>query len=101
MIVALLDYYSELRDAIAGRVQAARSVRDLNAALRTVLEGVWLHTVDDDELGKVLIGQFVLRADAESGRPPDASLPTPIEHWPRPLDPGRPIMPSEATLARR
>jgi hypothetical protein len=92
---AALDYYSELRDAIAGRVERAQSVRDLNAALRTVLEGVWLNTVEDDHLGQVLIAQFVLRADAETGRPPDISLATPVDHWRRVLDDGQAIMPSE------
>jgi len=92
---AALDYYTELRDAIAGRVQQAQSVRDLNAALRTVLEGIWLHTVQDEELGPVLIAQFVLRADERAGRPPDISLATRVEHWRRLLDDGRPIVPSE------
>jgi hypothetical protein len=92
---AALDYYTELRDAIAGRVQQAQSVRDLNAALRTVLEGIWLHTVQDEELGPVLIAQFVLRADERAGRPPDISLATRVEHWRRLLDDGHPIVPSE------
>jgi hypothetical protein len=92
---AALDYYTELRDAIAGRVQQAQSVRDLNAALRTVLEGIWLHTVQDEELGPVLIAQFVLRADERARRPPDISLATRVEHWRRLLDDGQPIVPSE------
>jgi hypothetical protein len=92
---AALDYYVELRDAIAGRVQQAQSIRDLNAALRTVLEGIWLHTVNDDKLGDVLIAQFVLRRDEQAGRPPDISLATRVEHWRRLLDDGQPIVPSE------
>jgi hypothetical protein len=93
---AALDYYAELRDAISGRVQQAQSVRDLNAALRNVLEGIWLHTVADDELGQVLIAQFVLRSDEQAGRPPDISLATRVEHWRQLLDVGRPIMASES-----
>lgn len=92
---AALDYYTELRDAIAGRVQHAQSIRDLNAALRTVLEGVWLHTVHDNKLGPVLIAQFVLRANDRAGRPPDISLATRVEHWRRLLDDGLPILPAE------
>jgi hypothetical protein len=92
---AALDYYTELRNAIAGRVQQAQSIRDLNAALRTVLEGIWLHTLEDEELGPVLIAQFVLRADERAGRPPDISLATRVEHWRRLLDDGRSIVPSE------
>lgn len=93
---AALDYYTELRDAIAGRVREAQSVRDLNAALRTVLEGIWLHTVEDDALGQVLIAQFVLRTDEQAGRPPDISLATRVDHWRRLLDDGEPIVPSES-----
>jgi hypothetical protein len=76
-------------------VQQAQSIRDLNAALRTVLEGIWLHTVKDDKLGDVLIAQFVLRRDEQAGRPPDISLATRVEHWRRLLDDGQPIVPSE------
>ena len=93
---AALDYYTELRDAISGRVQQARSVRDLNAALRNVLEGIWLHAVVDDELGQVLIAQFVLRSDEQAGRPPDISLATRVDHWRRLLDERKPIVPSES-----
>ena len=93
---AALDYYSELRDAIAGRVQRAQSIRDLNAALRTVIEGIWLQTVEDHELGPVLIAQFVLRGDEQAGRPPDIALATRVEHWRRLLDDGKPITPSES-----
>jgi hypothetical protein len=78
---AALDYYTELRDAIAGRVERAKSVRDLNAALGSVLEGIWLHTVTDPTLGDVLMAQFVLRGTEEAGRPPDISLATRVEHW--------------------
>jgi hypothetical protein len=92
---AALDYYVELRDAIAGWVQRAKSIRDLNAVLRTVLERIWLHTLDDDKLGQVLIAQFVLRRDEQAGRPPDISLATRVEHWRRLLDDGQPIVPSE------
>lgn len=91
---AALDYYTELRDAIAGRVKSAQSIRDLNAALRTVLEGIWLHTVHDQDLGPILIAQFVLRADERAGRPPDISLATRVDHWRRLLDEGQPIVPS-------
>ena len=93
---AALDYYMELRDAIAGRVQRAQSIRDLNAALKTVLEGIWLHTVHDDEVGKVLIAQFVLRRDEYAGKPPDISLATRVDYWRRVLDDGQPIVPSES-----
>ena len=92
---AALDYYNELREAIAGRVHNARSVRDLNAALGSVLEGVWLHTVTDDELGDVLIAQFVLRRTAETARPPGITLATRVGHWRRLLDEGEPIIPAE------
>jgi hypothetical protein len=74
----------------------APSIHDLNAALRTVLEAVWLHTVQDPELGHVLIAQFVLRRDEQAGRPPNAALATRVEHWRRLLDDGKPIMPSES-----
>src|SRR4051794_10893037 len=92
---AALDYYTELRDAIAGKVQQAQSVHDLNGTLRTVLEGVWLHIVDDDELGEVLIAQFVLRRAEHADRPPDISLATRVEHWRRLLDEGKPIIPAD------
>jgi hypothetical protein len=92
---AALDYYTELRNAIAGKVQRAQWVHDLNAALRTVLEGVWLHTINDDELGQVLIAQFVLRSDEQAARPPDISLATRVAHWRRLLDAGEPIIPAD------
>ena len=92
---AALDYYTELRDAIAGKVQRAQSVHDLNGALRTVLEGVWLHTVDDHELGQVLLAHFVLRRAEHAARPPDISLATRVEHWRRLLDEGKPIIPAD------
>jgi DNA invertase Pin-like site-specific DNA recombinase len=94
-IDAALDYYNELREAIAGRVHNARSVKDLNAALGSVLEGVWLHTVTDEELGDVLIAQFVLRGASEAGQPPGITLATRVGHWRRLLDAGQPIIPAD------
>jgi hypothetical protein len=55
-----LDFYRELVDTIDGRIRAARSVRDVNASLRTVLEGAWLHI---DAGG--LHGRFTLRASGD------------------------------------
>jgi DNA invertase Pin-like site-specific DNA recombinase len=92
---AALDYYKELRDAIAGRIANAKSVRDLNAALATVLEGIWLHTVDDPTLGPVLFAQFILRGTDEAGRPPDIALATRVSHWRQLLDEQQPIVPAQ------
>jgi hypothetical protein len=67
-----LNFYRELIDTIDGRIRAARSVRDVNAALRAVLEGAWLHI---DDIG--LHGRFTVRATAathhltEPWPPPD------------------------------
>ena len=93
---AALDYYNELREAIVCRVQSAKSVRDLSAALRTVLEGVWLHTVTDPELGEVLIARFVLRSTNAAGRPPGIALATKLEDWRRVLDEQQPGHRAEA-----
>jgi hypothetical protein len=56
---AALDFYLELQDAIAGRIDGAKSVEDTAAALRTVLEGVHLGVTQE---GKIA-GQFLIRAD--------------------------------------
>jgi hypothetical protein len=50
--------------------------------------------VQDDQLGPVLIAQFVLHADERAGRPPEISLATRVEHWRRLLDGGLPIVPA-------
>jgi DNA invertase Pin-like site-specific DNA recombinase len=92
---AALDYYKELRDAIGGRIANAKSVRDLNAALATVLEGIWLHTVEDPDLGPVLLAQFILRGTDEAGRPPDIALATRVGHWRELLDEQQPIVPAQ------
>jgi hypothetical protein len=101
---AALDYYKELHDAIAGRIANAKSVRDLNAALVTVLEGVWLHTVDEPTLGRVLLAQFMLRGSEDAGRPPDIALATRMSHWRQLLDRQQPIVPAQrdpgTTIAR-
>jgi DNA invertase Pin-like site-specific DNA recombinase len=70
-----LDFYRELIDTIDGRIRAAGSVRDVNAALRAVLEGAWLH-IDDSGLH----GRFTVRATAATHHL--------TEPWPPPdLDP--------------
>lgn len=73
-----------------GEVHASRDV-----ALASVLEGIWLHVIDDLELGNVLVAEFVLRGTDEAERPPDITLATRVEHWRGLLDSGRPIVPSE------
>jgi hypothetical protein len=59
---AALDFYRELADIIFGRIRVAQSVRDVNAALRSALEGAWLHI---DENG-FLHGRFELRVTDEA-----------------------------------
>jgi DNA invertase Pin-like site-specific DNA recombinase len=56
-IDAALDFYGDLRDAIAGRLSGAKSIADTNAALRSILEGSWLVAGRDGSL----FGQFDLR----------------------------------------
>ena len=91
---AALDYYTELREAIGGRVRNAKSVRDLNASLRTVLEGVWLSILHDDEIGDTLVAEFALRGTDTSTRPPEIALATRVDHWRRVLEGGQAIKPS-------
>lgn len=85
---AALDFYTELRDGIAGRIDGAKTIADTNAALRSVLESIRLWSVD----GKV-IGQFFLRGDGE--QPPRMGLMSPepgARVWleqPRPNNEGR------------
>lgn len=64
---AALDFYGELRAAIVGRVTAASTIAEANAALRAGLEGVWL-TMSDG----LLTARFVARVRDEvlAGRLP-------------------------------
>lgn len=75
--------------------QSAQSVRDLSAVLRTVLEGVWLHTVTDPELGRGADCPFVLSGTDEVGEPPGIPLATKVGRWRRVLDEEQTIIPAE------
>jgi hypothetical protein len=44
---ALLDFWSELQAVVDGKLRTAQSAKDLNAALRQLLDGAWMAT---DEL---------------------------------------------------
>jgi hypothetical protein len=55
---AALDFYMELLDLIRGRVREADGSRELNAALKDVLAGLWCE-MDDNRL----LVDFALRAD--------------------------------------
>jgi hypothetical protein len=61
---AALDFYTRLRDAIAGHIDAASTVAEMNAALRTVLERAKLGIGTSGQLH----GQFWLR-DTGAGLP--------------------------------
>lgn len=88
-----LDWFNDLRETIAGRGSGSESVEELNAALRKVLQGVWVETADDPQLGRVLVVNFLLRAD-DTGSTPEISLVTRVDHWQRVLDQKEPIVPS-------
>lgn len=64
---AALEFYCQLNDVITGQLPATAGARELNAALRTVLEGAWLGYENDD-----LLGSFKLRVTDEvlAGRLP-------------------------------
>ena len=52
----ILDYYNDLVAAIRGRISGAGSVREVNAALSTIIAGIWLGYD-----GKQLEASFALR----------------------------------------
>jgi DNA invertase Pin-like site-specific DNA recombinase len=56
-IDAALDYYNEIQELIAGRLSRARGAVEINAALRSLLDGAWM--VRNDRQGVVV--DFVLR----------------------------------------
>jgi hypothetical protein len=85
-----LDFYRELIDTIDGRIRAAGSVRDVNAALRAVLEGAWLH-IDDSGPARAVHGTRH-RGHASPDRTVAAAGPRPgrgVRH-PSPPRPGQP-----------
>ena len=58
---AALDFYSQCRDVIRGRIREAKGVAELNAALADLLAGVWVGVRRNGWLG----ADFVLRAPDE------------------------------------
>ena len=46
-----------------------------------MLDGVWLSTVSDPELGEVLIAQFLLRGTDQSDQPPGITFATRSGDW--------------------
>jgi DNA invertase Pin-like site-specific DNA recombinase len=68
---AALDYYTALLDHVAGRVRATENARELNAALSTIVAGLWCETETDRER---LLVEFELVDEREyrlffSGKP--------------------------------
>jgi hypothetical protein len=58
---AVLDFYNQLVDHVAGRIQKAESTRELNEALSTVVSGMWAEIEEDRERLLVefeLVGEF-------------------------------------------
>lgn len=77
---AALDFYNTLRDAIHGRVKAAQSVQEMNAALRSVLQSAALHVTPEG-----LHGRFTLKVtdDVLAGTmPTEVSLQPWPQGWP-------------------
>jgi DNA invertase Pin-like site-specific DNA recombinase len=60
---SMLDFYNELVDTIQGRVSQARSARELNETLSSILGGLWCELDPDSDYGRLLV-QFELRVPA-------------------------------------
>src|ERR1019366_691321 len=45
---AALDYYSQIVDVVQGRIHGAQGARELNAALASVVAGMWMQIERDD-----------------------------------------------------
>jgi DNA invertase Pin-like site-specific DNA recombinase len=58
---AALDFYNELVDVVTGRIERATSAEALNAALASVLSGLWCE-LDPDHDNRRLLVRFALRA---------------------------------------
>jgi hypothetical protein len=43
---AVLDDYSQVADVVRGKIAAARGVPEINAALSTIIAGIWLKLED-------------------------------------------------------
>jgi DNA invertase Pin-like site-specific DNA recombinase len=64
---AALDYYNAIVGVIEGKVRAAKGVKELNAALASVIAGVWLSVEDG-----TLHAEFQLRPLADDPTGPNA-----------------------------
>ena len=61
---AALDFYDRIADVVSGRIREAPGIEELNAALASVLAGLWCE-LDPDRTYQRLLVQFALRAPTQ------------------------------------